>query len=248
MKVLQSAHPKLIIMSYSMKFVLLVGVISLALTQAKQNQVIDTGKVQPDTLVKAVPDNTRVNVDTMMEEIDAIKYDKYSVTADLSDFPTLHPIVVHFAVSLIVFAAFLQLLNVILIKKDLVWTVLLLILAGFISAILSSRNFHPQTTGLAQRAAIVLEMHDKWAIWTIRTALLAIILQVVYLFIAGFDKVSMNIRQNMSGLKKRNRIFMLLIAIIMIVSAYCVVHAGHLGAQLVHIEGVGPQGKYLEEH
>jgi hypothetical protein len=37
-----------------------------------------------------------------------------------------------------------------------------------------------------------------------------------------------------------------LVAVILIATAYAITHAGHYGAQLVHIEGVGPQGKYLE--
>jgi hypothetical protein len=32
----------------------------------------------------------------------------------------------------------------------------------------------------------------------------------------------------------------------MLSAAFCVIRAGHLGAQLVHIEGVGPQGKFLD--
>lgn len=42
---------------------------------------------------------------------------------------------------------------------------------------------------------------------------------------------------------------MAVVAVVLTMSAYAVLHVGHYGAQLVHIEGIGPQGKYLEmEH
>jgi hypothetical protein len=36
------------------------------------------------------------------------------------------------------------------------------------------------------------------------------------------------------------------IAAVLVLSGYSVALAGHYGAQLVHLEGIGPQGKYLE--
>jgi hypothetical protein len=45
---------------------------------------------------------------------------------------------------------------------------------------------------------------------------------------------------------KQKRWAIAIVAIILISTAYAITHAGHYGAQLVHIEGVGPQGKYLE--
>lgn len=242
-------QPKpLTVMRGSMRFILFVGAISLALThQANQKQVIDTGILPSDTLVKAVPDNTKVIVDTMPENLDEIKYDKYAVRADLSEFPTLHPIVVPFAVSFVLVSALLQFLNVFLFKKDIAWIVFLLILAGFVAAVISSRSFHPHTTGLAERAAIVVGMHERWAEWTIRTAFLALILQIVHLFTTRFDKSFRSAPYNKHGSENRRaRIFMLIIAVIMLASAFSVVRTGRLGAQLVHVEGVGPQGRYLE--
>ncbi len=229
-----------------MKFFLFVSAISIAMTQANQRKIIDSGRLQADTLVKEAPDNTTVRVDTMSEEIDVIKYDKYSVSTDMSDLPTLHPLIVHFAISLIIVGAFLQLLNVFLFKKDLAWVVFLLISAGFITAIISDNNFQPQTLGLARRAAIVVNMHEIWAQWTIRTAFLALILQIIHLFITRFDKVIMSPSGNTKPTDfKRSRLVMTLIAVILLTSAFSVIRAGHLGSQLVHIEGTGPQGRFL---
>lgn len=229
-----------------MKFILFVGTISLALTQqANQKLVVETGLIQTDTLVKEKPDNTAVKVDTMPEKIEDIKYVKYVAIADMPDFPTLNPIVNNLAISLIIFAALLQLLNVFLFKKDLAWIVFLFILAGFVAAIIASRNFHPYTSGLAERAAIVMGVHEKMAEWTIRTALLALILQVVHLFFTRFDsvlKIVNGTRQRFSY--RNNRIFMLAIALVLLTSSICVCRSWHLGAQLVHVEGIGFQERY----
>ncbi|WP_291368136.1 hypothetical protein [Cyclobacterium sp.] len=37
-----------------------------------------------------------------------------------------------------------------------------------------------------------------------------------------------------------------MVALLLIASGYAVSRTGHYGAQLVHIEAVGPQGKFLE--
>lgn len=228
-------------MKNTMKMILFVGALSLALTQANQKKPTDERLMKPDSPVKETPDNTIVRFDTMTEEINEIRYDKYAVTSSLSDFPTLNPVVVHFAISLILVAALLQMLNVFLFKKDIAWIVFLLIVAGFIAAVISIRNFQPQTAGLAERAAIIVKMHEEWAEWTVRTSFLALILQSVYLFITRFEKQAINYLGNAGDfICKRNRALMILIGIIMLSSAICVAWAGHLGTRLVHIEGAKP--------
>lgn len=44
---------------------------------------------------------------------------------------------------------------------------------------------------------------------------------------------------------KLKRGFEIAVLLVMAFSAFSVSQAGHYGAQLVYIEGVGPQGKYL---
>lgn len=225
------------VMKGSMKFILFVGTISLALTQqANQKQIVDSGLINPDTLAKEVPDNTSVKVDTMREKIEDIKYDKYAVVADRSDFPTLNPMVINFAISLILVAGLLQLLNVFLFKKDIAWIVFLLILAGFVAAIISSRNFHPYTAVLSGSAAAVMGVHEKLAEWTIRTAFLALILQVIHLFLTRFESMFIALTEIKKGFShKSNRIFMVAIALIILTSAFCVFRAAHLGSQLISL-------------
>jgi hypothetical protein len=143
-----------------------------------------------------------------------------------------------------VVAAFLQLLNVFLARKEFAWIIFFLLTAGFVAGMLASRNFHPAATGLEPKAEAVLELHYLWSVWTLRTAVLSLGLQFVYIIITR-RKLSESADGTPQIVYIRNRGFALLIAVIMLVSAYCVIRTGHYGAQLVHIEGVGPQGRFL---
>ena len=165
--------------------------------------------------------------------------------SDLDDFPSLYPIAVHFAISLIVVAAFLQLMNIFFFKKDIAWIILLLIITGFAAALILSKSLYPQTTGLAERAAEILEHHDLWVQWTLRTAFAAVILQIIHLGITRFDKLTITSSRKTGISYRKNRFIMMIIAVIMLASTYSVLRTGHLGAQLVHIEGAGTRANFL---
>ncbi|HRE65730.1 MAG TPA: hypothetical protein PLM56_02985 [Cyclobacteriaceae bacterium] len=170
--------------------------------------------------------------DTVHHHDEGMTHDEKKVTADLADFPTLHPLIVHFAIVLIIVAAAMQLLNLYFMKKEISWIITAILFAGVLAAWFASKNFHPHTHGLTEHAKQVLAQHDRWADWTVNSGIVALILQLVNLF-----------------LFKNMRWAAATIAIVLAVSAYSVARAGHYGAQLVHIEGIGPQGKYLEmEH
>jgi uncharacterized membrane protein len=170
--------------------------------------------------------------DTIQHHDESMAHDEKKVTADLSDFPSLHPLIVHFAIVLIMVAAGIQLFNVYFMKKEISWIVAAILLAGVLAAWFASKNFHPHTHGISEHAKQVLAQHDKWADWTVNSGIVALLLQLANLF-----------------LFKGRRWAAATVAIVLAVSAYSVARAGHYGAQLVHIEGIGPQGKYLEmEH
>ncbi|WP_460881068.1 hypothetical protein [Pontibacter rugosus] len=76
---------------------------------------------------------------------------------------------------------------------------------------------------------LVLDQHDLYADWTI--------------YLGGIGLVSQLLSQ---FLFKGKRWSVLVVAFVLTGTAYAVAMAGHYGAQLVHIEGVGPQGKYLD--
>lgn len=151
------------------------------------------------------------------------------VTASLSDFPHLHPLVVHFPIVLLILVVAIQLANVILPKKVLDWIVSLFLVLGFVGAYLSSSLLHPHTHGLEANAIKVLEQHDVWAYRTIYLAGAALILQLIVQF------------------RFRMRWARVIVFICVLLAGISVSVTGHYGAQLVHIEGVGPQGKFLED-
>ncbi|AYB35651.1 hypothetical protein [Chryseolinea soli] len=172
----------------------------------------------------------QVHGDTAHHHDGAVANNPSKVTADLGDFPTLHPLIVHFAIVLIMVAAVLQLLNLILIKKEIAWIITGILLIGVLAAWMAGRNFHPHTHGISDHAKSVLEQHDTWADWTINIGVISLLLQVVNLFFF-----------------KTKRWAMAVIAMALVLSGCSVALAGHYGAQLVHLEGIGPQGKYLEK-
>jgi uncharacterized membrane protein len=152
-----------------------------------------------------------------------------NVRAGFEDFPSLHPLIVHFAIVLLIVGAIVHLINIYFKKKELMLVSFSMILIGFITAYLASRIFHPHTHGLTERAKLVLDNHDYWADWTINLSFIGLLFHSFNLFMF-----------------RNKRWFMVITTVILIGSGFCVVKAGHFGAQLVHIEGVGPQGDYLE--
>lgn len=170
--------------------------------------------------------------DTVHHHDEGMKVDQSKVSADLDDFPSIHPLIVHFAIALIVVAAIIQWFNLYFMKSEISVIVAVILFVCVLAAWLAGKNFHPHTHGISEHAQLVLDQHDMWADWTINTGIVATILQVLSLFVF-----------------KGKRWAAIVVAAILSASAYSVLHAGHYGAQLVHIEGIGPQGKYLEmEH
>ncbi|EIJ39345.1 putative membrane protein [Galbibacter orientalis DSM 19592] len=148
--------------------------------------------------------------------------------ADLDEFPNLHPLVVHFPIALLLLAVVLQLIQLFTMNRTMDWVVLLTVGAGFIGAYVAGTFVHPHTEGLTEAAKKVLEQHDKYAMWTMWSSAAAAVLKLGSLF-----------------LLKQRRWFEVLVFLVLAFSGYSVGWAGHYGSQLVYIEGVGPQGKYL---
>jgi uncharacterized membrane protein len=147
----------------------------------------------------------------------------------LDEFDNLHPLVVHFPIVLLLFAALLQGIQLFVLKRNLDWVILFLVGTGFIGAYVAGTYVHPHTHGLTDVAQKILDNHDKYADWTIWSSALAAVLKVISLFWI-----------------KLNRVFEIAVLLVMAFSAFSVSQAGHYGAQLVYIQGVGPQGQYLE--
>ncbi|MBZ0247288.1 MAG: hypothetical protein K8H85_15210 [Cyclobacteriaceae bacterium] len=191
----------------------------------------DSVKTERDSS-KVAEDIADSKHDTSQEHAGEMKMGESKVTAALSDFPSLHPMIVHFAIVLIIVAAGLQLVNLWLKKMEIGWITTAILFGGVVTALLAAKLFHPHTHGLGAHAQLVLDQHDLWADWTINTAIFALVLQLSGYF-----------------LFKGKKWISFLVAVVLVASAYSVSRAGHYGSQLVHLEGVGPQGKFLEmEH
>lgn len=158
--------------------------------------------------------------------------DPSTAHATLDDFPNKHPLIVHFPIVLLLVAAAVALCNIFFLRRELNWVVTIATLIGFVTAFVATKYAHPHTSGLTDHAQLVLDQHDLYADWTV--------------YLGGFGLVAQALSQ---FLFKGRRWSVLLAALVLSGAAYAVAMAGHYGAQLVHIEGVGPQGRYLEsEH
>lgn len=152
-----------------------------------------------------------------------------SAHARPDDFPNRHPLLVHFPIVLLLVAAAVQLCNILFLRRELDWITTIATLISFGMAYYVTKIAHPHTSGLTEHAKLVLAQHDYYADWTIYLAGIGLAAQLMSQF-----------------LFKGKRWSVLVVAFVLTGAAYSVAMAGHYGAQLVHIEGVGPQGKYLD--
>lgn len=151
------------------------------------------------------------------------------VEAGWKDFPSLHPLIVHFPIVLLLLAFLTQLAALFTWKKELSLLTGILLLGGFIGAYLAGRFFHPHTGELTDAAQQVLDLHDRYADYTIWSAGIALLLKGISHF-----------------LLKQILWLEILMLILLGLVAGVVSKAGHYGATLVHIHEVGPQGNFLE--
>lgn len=191
---------------------------NLSATWAANHNVITTGKTEITTAAAIGTYSENSPVPPLQTD----------VTADFDEFPNLHPMVVHFPIVLLLLAVVLQLIQLFTLNRTMDWVILLTVGAGFIGAYVAGTLVHPHTEGLTEAAKKVLEHHDKYAMWTMWSSAIAALLKIVSLF--WF---------------KLKRGFEIGVFVIMAFAAYSVAQAGHYGSQLVYIEGVGPEGKYL---
>lgn len=173
-----------------------------------------------DTLKQSPP----VMADSPGTSSETASYDEQS------GFSTLHPLVVHFPIVLLIVAALLQIIGLFYSKTNWDYITLFLLASGVFTAYLAGSFFHPHTEGLPSHAAEILERHEFFASLTLFASVAALILKVTGMFIV----------------KSKKRLIEIITAFMLLFSAVSVSLAGHLGAYLTHVEGVGPQGKFIE--
>jgi hypothetical protein len=106
-----------------------------------------------------------------------------------------------------------------------------LLFAGTVAVWLASNVFHAHTAGLTGRAAEIFAEHELLADYTWRLALAALASKALSHFVW-----------------KQKLWSELVVAALLVACSITVSIAGHHGAQLVYLEGVGPQGRHLESH
>lgn len=148
-----------------------------------------------------------------------------------SAFPNYHPLVVHFPIVLLIVATLLQIWSMFGYRKELGVAALVTLLAGVISAWLASNVFHAHVVSLPDNVLPLFEEHERFAAYTFWFSLAAVVLKGISLF-----------------LLKRKWWSEAIVVILLLAASVFVSITGHHGAQLVHIEGVGPKGTFLESH
>lgn len=191
-------------------------------------------KKNQDTIVRVL-EQTNQPEDTYKNENAADHSHQYhtnGATASFSDFPSLHPLVVHFPIVLLLVAFVLQFSLLFIFRESLSWIVLITLTFGFVGAVVAGKYVHPHTTNtISEHIALVLAEHERFASLTVWLSGIGLLVKVISHFFL-----------------KRKLWTEILIAQVLLGASICVSIAGHHGAQLVHIEGIGVQGNFLETH
>lgn len=146
-------------------------------------------------------------------------------------FPNYHPLVVHFPIVLIIIAALFQVLAFLVYKNEFSFAAFLLLVLGTLSVWLASNTFHAHAANLPEPMNTIFEEHELLADFTWWLALAALAVKAVSHFYL-----------------KRKWWSEALVLALLIAASITVSIAGHHGAQLVHMGGVGPKGQFLESH
>jgi uncharacterized membrane protein len=148
-----------------------------------------------------------------------------------SDFPNLHPLVVHLPIVLLMLSAALQALVVYKDWPPVKWLTIGIMAGGFLGAVAASTIFHAMPSGLPPRAAAVFAAHEKFAGYTMWLSGITLLLAGVGVFF-----------------KLQRRAYEVLVLVSAVAMAGVLSGAGHRGAQLVYVEGVGPQGSMVDKN
>lgn len=145
------------------------------------------------------------------------------------DFPSLHPLAVHFPIVLILLGAVFQAVVVWKDWKQIHWTTLFILAGAFFSGLAAATILHALPSANAPEAAMeIFEQHEKFAQLTLWMSGITLLLKSIGIFF------------------KINRLVFEVIVLTSAIAATTLVSiTGHHGARLTHVAGVGPMGRYL---
>ena len=155
-------------------------------------------------------------------------------TGTLADFPKLHPMVVHIPIMFLILAFIAQVVSFMVFKREMSWVALVLVVTGFIGAYLASGVFHggdPNLSLLDPVSRATFERHEHYANYTVWLSGIAALAKIISQFFL-----------------KRKKLPEIIVVILLAAATYTVVVTGDMGARLVHIDGIGVQGRYIPAH
>ncbi|MER3632620.1 MAG: hypothetical protein C4325_11055 [Blastocatellia bacterium] len=194
-----------------------------ALAHGNHNRQASNGNSQ--TSAAATSENAPVNATSDQTKDASIEHGR------MEQFATFHPLVVHFPIVLLIIAACFQIISLFVFRREFGMATFLLAVLGTLGAFLASNVFHPHTAELSASAADLLTRHEYYADLT------------VWLGAAGaIAKLGVLL------LSPRVRWAEAFPTVLLVCAAVAVGVAGHHGAELVHKEGIGPQGRFLQMH
>jgi uncharacterized membrane protein len=142
----------------------------------------------------------------------------------LKEFPNLHPLIVHFPISLLVLGVLAQL--AVLFSPEniqLKWLTFILLLGGCIGSLIAIQTAVHISGDADEKAIPIFETHELFGKLTFWFSLLATIFR--FITIKWFSKKWLEI----------------IVTALIFTTAIFVTITGHHGAKLVYIYGVGPQ-------
>ena len=185
------------------------------------------------SLLIHVNSTAQTKTDTLTSTLSST-YPREHNTGSLADFPKIHPLVVHVPIMCLILAFIGQIISLIVFKRELSWVVLTLAIIAFVGAYLASGIFHggdPNLSMLDPVTRATFQKHDQYAGYTVWLSGIAALAKIISHFFL-----------------KRRTGYEIIELLLLAAGSYTVIITGEMGARLVHIDGIGVQGRGIPPH
>lgn len=146
-----------------------------------------------------------------------------------SEFPTLHPMIVHVPVTLIPLAFVLALIGLFAAQRTFLWLAFAFAAIGLAGGLIAAFPTHPHTQGLPDAARLTLEKHDFFAYTTLWLTAFSVAVALLCIW-------------------KPVRLSRIALALVLLLASLSVALTGHYGGTLAYVHGIGSQGRFLSTH